>query len=79
MHTKSWCIDEEVYIGGSYNFTMHAEKSVEQLIVVKDSVTAAEYVTWFQALCKQSDGVKHNIEERQTILEEIESNRRKAN
>ena len=51
MHVKSWCIDAEVYIGGSYNFTHNAEVANEEhLIVVRDLGTVATYKEWFHRL-----------------------------
>ena len=51
MHVKGWCLDAEVYIGGSYNFTHNAEVSSEEhMIVLKDPSVVETYKQWFTGL-----------------------------
>ena len=51
LHVKSWCLDETLYIGGSYNWTMNAEKNnQEHLITAKDSGSCDHYLRWFNSL-----------------------------
>ena len=42
MHVKSWCLDETVYVGGSYNFTHNAETSNNEHLVVARCQEACE-------------------------------------
>ena len=48
MHAKSWCLDDEVYVCGSYNFTQNAEvANGEHLVVARDSSAVITHRTWF--------------------------------
>ena len=60
---------------------MHAELyNVEQLLVAKDPETTAAYVAWFQDIWKKAGGVSlGDVAEQERVLDEIKSNRQKAN
>ena len=56
MHVKSWCLDEEVYIGGSYNFTHNAETSnAEHLVVARDRDAIDTHLSWFWDVWSRSE------------------------
>ena len=58
MHVKSWCLDDSVYIGGSYNFTHNAETSnAEHLVVARCADAAATHRAWFEGVWSRSDPV----------------------
>ena len=51
MHVKSWFLDDLVYVGGSYNFAMNAEKNNEEhLVVMKEEAVCRAHSDWFSRI-----------------------------
>ena len=51
LRAKSWLLDDLVYVGGSYNFTMNAEKNNgEHLVVMKGEAVCQVYNDWFYSI-----------------------------
>ena len=63
LHAKTWCLDNTLYIGGSFNFTHNANANNEEhLVMLRDPDTVASNARWFYDLWAKSDEV---------ILEEV--------
>ncbi|WMJ75364.1 phospholipase D-like domain-containing protein [Cytophagaceae bacterium ABcell3] len=58
MHNKFCIIDNNVIITGSYNWTVKAPKNQENIIIIKDSKVAKQYVDKFEEI---KQGVHQNI------------------
>jgi len=69
MHVKSWCLDEEVYIGGSYNFTHNAESSNEEhLVATRDDAAVATYKSWFVGIWSRAALIdREEVEKREQL------------
>ena len=58
LHAKTWCIDGQVYIGGSFNFTKNADLSNEEhLVVVRDPPLVDKHERWFDDLWNKAGHV----------------------
>ncbi len=53
MHNKTFVLDGQTVITGSYNFSDHAELNEENLLVIDSRQVARFYLSYFDALFKQ--------------------------
>ena len=51
LHAKTWCLDAEIYIGGSFNFTNNADcNNEERLVVLNDEGVVQVHKKWYAEL-----------------------------
>ena len=56
LHAKTWCVDGEVYFGGSFNFSRNvAANKEEHLIALRDPGAVRVHEGWFQDLWDKAD------------------------
>jgi len=47
VHSKVMVIDEEITITGSFNFSLRAERNLENLLIIREKALAEEYIKNF--------------------------------
>ena len=60
QHSKTWILDDEIYVDGSANLTGQAMKNQESIIVTRDLSVLEDALTTFSEVWSEADEVTYD-------------------